>query len=53
VDALDGEEVEVCPTLSRNARAPSSFMIFPPSAALTSPARGTFFLLIVNVTIRG
>src|SRR6266850_1945093 len=42
-----------CRTVTRNARAPSWFVILPARAALTRPARGTSFLLIVKVSIRG
>src|SRR6266852_7746950 len=41
-----------CRTVRRNARAPSWFVILPARAALTSPARGTSFLLIVKVSMR-
>jgi hypothetical protein len=42
-----------CLTDRCNARAPSTFVIFPVNAALTNPARGTSFLLIVKVSIEG
>jgi len=42
-----------CRTLTRNARAPSWFVILPARAALTSPARGTSFRLIVKVSMKG
>jgi hypothetical protein len=42
-----------CRTLKRSARAPSAFVIFPAKAALTNPARGTSFLLIVKFSMGG
>src|SRR4029434_2947044 len=42
-----------CRTVRRNARAPSWFVVLPARAALTSPARGTSFRLIVKVSLRG
>jgi len=42
-----------CRTLSRNALAPWAFVMRPASAALSNPARGTSFLLIMKVSMRG
>src|SRR2546426_546936 len=42
-----------CRTLNLSALAPCAFVMRPTSAALSSPARGTSFLLIEKVSIRG